>query len=271
MNNQNTLDHQSGSAILLSILLFVLMMTLAPSRALADQEASNRAYVTSSKYGHFYARSLPSESYGTKGKTEIYAVNKDGDKLLHTYPWFAPKIYLEGFLGSNSFYVVQKGPWARGRRASAKHLAIALYKGPQLLKRYSSTDIFKVTGKLSNSVSHYRVFKKITGFQRPFGNQLVFEVMGFNNQTLMFNADTGAMITPDEITLHKQLYEARGQIGRLKWKWYDANEKLGKQRDKIKITEAMLKQVAPYDFPQLPKGYQYIPDSMWASVRLEKK
>ena len=55
------------------------LFPLAPLLALctplaADDEAANRPVVRSSEYGGVYARSVPDENYGQKGKTRVYRV-----------------------------------------------------------------------------------------------------------------------------------------------------------------------------------------------------
>jgi hypothetical protein len=104
----------------------------------ADQEAGNRTYVTASEYGQFYAKSIPNGRYGLKGVTKVYQVGEKADTLIQTYPWYSPRIFLEGFTGMQTVYVVQLGPWHRGRKASYEHHAIALYKNDTLLKKYST-------------------------------------------------------------------------------------------------------------------------------------
>ena len=80
-----------------SILLLVLLFQATLSRG--DQEAPNRTYVTASKYGQFYAKSIPHERYGLKGSTRIYQVDEEEDILIQTYDWYSPQILLEGFTG----------------------------------------------------------------------------------------------------------------------------------------------------------------------------
>lgn len=97
--------------------LALVLCTVAPG-ARADDEAANRAYVRASEWGSFYAKSVPSAAYGTEGRTQVYRVVAEGpDELLHRYEWYAPELFLEGFLGTNDVYVAQLGPSPRGHEA----------------------------------------------------------------------------------------------------------------------------------------------------------
>jgi hypothetical protein len=236
----------------------------------ADQEAGNRAYVATSAYGQFYAKSVPREPHGLKGSTRIYQVGDPDDVLLHTYDWYSPQIFLEGFLGTREVYVVQTGPWHRGARASADDLALAFYKNGRLIRRYSTLEIAGRPENVSASVSHYVVFRRLAGFRRPYGNQLVFDAERHDGQALTFDADTGATLSRAEEGLRKQIYDAEVQVEQIKWKWYEANRTRLANPDSVVITEQMLRAVAPPDFPPVPPGYRYVPDTMWRRARFEK-
>ena len=64
--------------------------------ALADDEAANRPVVRSSEYGAVYAKSVPDEGYGQKGKTRVFSVGKDRDTLISEYDWYANDICIGG-------------------------------------------------------------------------------------------------------------------------------------------------------------------------------
>lgn len=254
--------------ILILALLFVLSFEII-SRA--DQEDSNRTYVTTSKHGQYYAKSIPYERYGLKGITKVYQVSKNEDILIQTYDWYSPQIYLEGFTGTQEIYVIQMGPWHRGRKASAEHHAMAFYKNDRLLKKYSTLDIASTTNYIDTSVSHYTIFSKILGFRRPYGNQLVFDVETHGGRIHSFDTETGTLITEKEEVIRKQLYEAEVKIEQIKWKWYESNKEKISDINEVLITEEMLKRVAPKYFPDLPNGYRYVPDTKWKRVRFEEK
>ncbi len=248
-----------------SLLLFLGLYVVT----YADQEAGNRTYVTASEYGQFYAKSIPHETYGLRGVTKVYQVGEKEDTLIQTYPWYSPRIFLEGFTGAQTVYVVQLGPWHRGHKASDEHHAIAFYKNDTLLKKYSTLDIVGSAENVSFSVSHYTVLAKILGFRRPFGNQLVFDVVGHKGKLFSFDTETGALLTKAEEAVKKRLYKARTKIGQIKWRWYEKNKgKMANIREFV-ITEEMLRQFAPTDFPDLPQGYRYLPSTMWKPIRFQ--
>jgi hypothetical protein len=236
----------------------------------ADQEGGNRTHVTASESGQFYAKSMPLAPYGLEGSTRIYQVGDPDDLLLHTYDWYTPRIFLEGFAGTRDVYVVQTGPWPRGARASSGHLALAFYRNGVLIRRYSTLDIAGRPENVSASVSHYAVFRRLAGFRRPYGNQLVFDAELHDGRSLTFDADTGAIWSPAEASLRKQLYDAEVRVEQIKWKWYEANRTRIANPDAVVLTEPMLRAVAPADFPRLPAGYRYVPDTMWRRARFEK-
>jgi hypothetical protein len=236
----------------------------------ADQEAGNRSYVAASASGQFYAKSVPHEPYGLKGSTRIYQVGDPDDVLLHTYDWYTPQIFLEGFLGTRDVYVVETGPWHRGAQASPGHLALAFHKNGTLVRQYSTLEIAGRPENVSASVSHYVVFRRLAGFRRPYGNQLVFDVELHDGRALTFDVDTGAMLSRAEEAFRKQIYDAEVRVEQIKWKWYEANRTRTPNPDGVVITEQMLRAVAPPDFPQLPAGYRYVPDTMWRRARFEK-
>jgi hypothetical protein len=252
------------------ILVTMVSLLFFASLSVADDEGGNRVYVTASQYGQFYAKSIPSETYGLKGITKVYQVGKDEDTLIQTYDWYSPQIFLEGFAGTQSVYVVQMGPWQRGHKASPEHHAIAFYKNDKPLRKYSTLDIVGSEDNVSSSKSHYTIFSKIQGFRQPFGDQLIFDVETHNGKIISFDAETGDILTQEEESIKKQLYDAEVKIGQLKWKWYESKKAELPSINDVVITEAMLKEIAVQDFPVLPQGYKYIPDTMWKGVRFEK-
>src|SRR4030067_2966106 len=96
---------------------FVLLMALCV-QAVADDEAANRPVVRSSEYGAAYAKSVPNESYGQKGKTRVFSVGKDRDTLISEYDWYASEIYIGG---SGEGTLIRFGPWHRGRQPPDTH------------------------------------------------------------------------------------------------------------------------------------------------------
>jgi hypothetical protein len=253
------------------ILMGCAVLFCAINPALADEEAGNRAYVQSGEYGLFYLKSVPAESYGLKGKTQVFQVMPEQDKLLFTYDWYSPELYLTGFLAGPSVYVVKFGSWTRGHVANTDDLAVAFYKNDQLLKEYSTLDIVKDEKNVSASVSHYTVFKKRLGFRRPFGNQIIFDVEKENGDILSFDVDTGKIVSKEDEILNEKIYNIQSKMGQIKWKWYEANKDKLSDINTREITEEDLKAIDPENYPVPPEGYRIIPHKMWDQVEVIKK
>ena len=103
-------------------LAITCLATVLGVGVLADEEATNTPYMAVDQYGRCYARSVPAESYGSRGETKIYQVETGQDRLIDTYAWYARQIYLECNTqmpdGQSATTVVQFGPGARGQQAS---------------------------------------------------------------------------------------------------------------------------------------------------------
>lgn len=246
-----------------------MLLLLFTSLSFADDEAGNRVYVTASEYGQFYAKSVPSESYGLKGTTKVYQVGEQEDTPIQTYDWYSPQIFLEGFTGNQTVYVVQMGPWHRGHKASAEHHAIAFYKNDKLLRKYSTLEIAGKEDNVSSSRSHYTIFLEIPGFRRSFGDQLIFDVQAHDGKIISFDTETGNILSKEEEAIKEQLYNAEVAVGELKWKWYESKKTQLSNINDVVITEDMLKEITPEALP-VPEGYRYVPDSMWKPAQFEK-
>ncbi len=248
--------------------LIGFMIIVLASPVFADREKGNRVYVQASDYGQFYAKSIPAEAYGLKGKTQVFQVMPDKDRLLYSYDWYSPEIYLSGFLAGPVIYVVQLGSWNRGREANGEDLAIAFYKNDQLLKQYSTLDIVKSPVNVSASESHYTVFKKRLGFRRPWGNQMVFDFETESGDILSFDLETGKIITKEEEKLNEQFYNIQSKLAQIKWKWHEENKDKIKDLNNYEMTEEDLKAVDPQNYPQAPAGYRIIPHKMWEQAEI---
>jgi hypothetical protein len=174
--------------------LSLLLLSLLPLPARADEEASNRTYVQSATYGTYYAKSIPAESYGTKGTTRIYLVQEKDDQLVTTFDWYAPQIALMGT--SKGCAVVRFGVWARGRKASPDELAIAFYLNGKLLHSYSTLDLAGTPDNVSSSVSHYTIIDKTLGFRWINSNSWAFDIQTTDHRLLSFDPDTGTLLPP---------------------------------------------------------------------------
>lgn len=176
--------------------LLTLLILVHTFVVFADDEASNVPHVTASQYGQCYARSIPAELYGEKGRTRVYRVGADNDVLLHTFDWFSQRIFLECNVSPQSGPVgvslVRLGPWSRGHEASDDHLGIAFYFKGELVRKYSTLDLAGAAENVSGNVSHYRVIDSVDGYQSSgTGNRYEFVIRLTDEKILRFDPATG--------------------------------------------------------------------------------
>jgi hypothetical protein len=231
--------------------------------AIADEEASNRVHVRSSSNGLYYAKSIPDASYGSKGKTMVYAVSKDKDKLIATYKWYAQ----EFFLLDAGPTLVQMGPWARGSEASKDDLAIAFHKAGKLLKSYSTLDIAGTKDNVSNSNSHYTVFESIQGYRWISGANYAFDTRTHDGRIVSFEVNTGETLTKQD----EENLKILDIVHEIKWEWWRQNGERVKDIKTFKISAQDLTQFAPTKFPKAPEGYDLVPGALFDRPRLEKR
>jgi hypothetical protein len=186
---------------------------LSAAIAHADDEASNVAHVAAGPYGRCYAKSVPHHVYDPEegprqeGVTRIYQVEATADVLVHVYDWFSRRLFLKcGPLGD--VLVARIGPWHRGHDPSSNHLALAFYRGGDLLMRYSTLDIagnelavdggFSKYRNASASVSHYTVFEsgpeliKVVSLDGlVFTENWVIQATTIDGRMLTFDLETG--------------------------------------------------------------------------------
>jgi len=178
---------------------------LALTFAAADDEGRNEPVVVAAEYGSCYAKSVPSDEYGERGTTKIFAVQRGTDTLIQTYPWFAQELYVDcpsPYSTPPRVSVVQLGPWPRGRTANAETLAIAFYLDGRLLKRYSTLDIAGSPTNVHASSHHYTVFEKVFGYRWGTGHQR-FVVRTTDGRTLVFDSDTGSLVEDKNVPLER--------------------------------------------------------------------
>jgi len=177
----------------------VLAICAGAPPAVADQEAGNIPHVRAGAHGRCYAKSVPEDHWGQRGETRLYRVAEGADVLIATFPWYGQELRLQcnmsrnGRLGAS---LVRFGPWARGHRASADHLALAFYFDGELLARYSTLDIAGRPDNVEASVSHYVVIAKVGGYRRLGAgapNAYAFEIETTDGRTLSFDPTTGRL------------------------------------------------------------------------------
>lgn len=175
--------------------LFVLVLLMALGvKATADDEAANRPIVQSSEYGTSYAKSVPDDSFGQRGKTRVFAVGKIRDTLIGEYDWYASEIYIGG---TGAGTLVRFGPWQRGREPKRSDLALGIYRDGKMIREYSTLELQKLGSGVSTSVSHYGIFQRRLGFRWLTENSYVFEVESANGRIFSFDLDTGAVAVKD--------------------------------------------------------------------------
>ena len=175
------------------ILVLVALVVLAVP-VWADEEAVNAPHITVDASGRCYAKSVPAETYGSAGTTSVYRVESGADRLIESYPWYAPTLYLQCYtpgLSGDAVSIVQFGPWARGRQATAGHLAIAFHAKGRLLRSYSTLDIAGALDNVSASTSHYRVFGEVEGYVFESSTSRPFRLRTVDGRTLTFDSATG--------------------------------------------------------------------------------
>jgi hypothetical protein len=173
---------------------FMIALTLFSSNARADSEAPNVTYVQSGEIGNCYAKSIPTEFYGSKGTTRIYLVREKDDELAFTFDWYARQIALLNT--SKGVAVIRIGNWARGHEANKDELALAFYLNGKLLRSYSTLDIAGKPDNISRSVSHYTVIAQHLGFRWVAENSHAYDIKTTDGRTISFNIDTGEIIPP---------------------------------------------------------------------------
>ncbi|MGB7622190.1 MAG: hypothetical protein WBN92_07545 [Terriglobia bacterium] len=172
-------------------LVVIAALVIASSAVvLADEEAGNRPVVRSSEYGSMYAKSVPKESYGQKGKTSVFRVGPDRDTLICEYEWYANTIYIGG-AGEDT--LIRFGPWQRGRKPQKEHLALGIYRNGKTIREYSTAEMEKLGSGVFVSVSHYTTFQRHLGFRWLKGNRYVYEVEGASGKVFTIELETGSL------------------------------------------------------------------------------
>lgn len=173
------------------ICLSILALLMA-TPAMADDEQSPYAYVTSAQWGRHYFKMLPDPKKAYRhdaGLGICYAVGRDGkDKeLWRTSGWYAFSTHLS----YDGRYLVRIGNWPRGHAPSKDHVGIAFYERGKLTRSYSTAELIGDRSKVQPSVSHYQFKKKVIGFGRA---QYAFELVVIDGVTWRFDVRTGAVL-----------------------------------------------------------------------------
>jgi hypothetical protein len=177
---------------MLTIICIGIIVLAIPIMAGADEEEPNKARVFSGQHGKCYAKSIPDEILGTKGKTRIYSFGEFEDKLLCEYDWYAPKLYLGGCDDRTLIRIV---PWQRGLEPQKGHLAIGIYRDGKCLHEYTTAQLVGLGSGVRCTVSHYIVFSKRHGFRwLGDGHGYVYVVEGVTGKIFAFDLASGTII-----------------------------------------------------------------------------
>ena len=162
---------------------------LFTSNVYACKRAGNRPNVISMEEGIFYARSIPSNSSGDAGTTEIYLVRKDHDKKIDSYNWF------------NQGMIVLSWSPIKGKVAvmrhsnSEKNHPLSFYLGGELIKYYTKEDLQHFGVKLSRTSCGERfIFKRLGQYQVPGTNNYVFKIESPSAGIMAFDTITGERV-----------------------------------------------------------------------------
>jgi hypothetical protein len=182
---------------------FIFSILLAAACvARADQEGPRDIYVVGNR--SWYAKAVPDGDRFNRdsGQTLIFLARKDGDDLIHTFDWYASRLYITGHGGGWS--VVRVGHWPRGRTIKDNDLAIAFYRDGELLKQYSTAELADPTMNPEFSASHYRVIKEFVGFVYIYEENekgtvyskpdYGFELVLVDGRTVVFDPKTGSRV-----------------------------------------------------------------------------
>jgi len=182
----------------------VTVLLLSAWRLDADSVSGNWPFIVAAEatdgttaHGGYYAKCIPTGTFGSNGVTRVYRVEKEQDVLEHTYDWYSAHVYISG--ANRKVSIVRFGPWSEGSRASSTHLALALYYDGKLLKSYSTLDIAGKPENVDASISHYRWYKRIIGYGRYAPPPSAKMIYGFGIETLdgrrlCFDVTTGELL-----------------------------------------------------------------------------
>ena len=183
----------------------------------ADEEIGNVAHIATGPYGQCYTRSVPLHARDPmvgaprqQGHTEVYAVGDGGDTLVARHDWFSQTLFLSCRPGTD-ILLVRVGPWHRGHDPRPDHLAIAFYRGGELVRRYSTLDIagdepsdgrtISAYANVAASVSHYRVFsagpemvRRTVGKGSARREEWVITATTVDGRELVFDMATGDLM-----------------------------------------------------------------------------
>ncbi|MDA7916217.1 hypothetical protein N9B94_03185 [Verrucomicrobia bacterium] len=136
---------------------FTLTLILLTTGFKISGKGENRPTLQSALAGAYYVRTVPSEDFGTSGKTEVFQVSSKGDILLDEYPVFMRgKLYLGWSPLAGKICLVQVCPeritsnddWNKLSKISR----LAFYMGGKETLSYTRKELEEMG--LTNKVAH---------------------------------------------------------------------------------------------------------------------
>ena len=187
----------------------------------------NRPIVQSAFGGSYYVRSVPSADFGTEGKTQVFAVKREGDELLDEYPvYMRGELYLGWSPLSGKWCLVHLEPeritsnndgWKLGKVSR-----LAFYSGGKELLTYKAEDLEKMALKehVPTLVHRRRGQFMVHGIRQiPQTNHYVFVIektteTGSDTETISLDITTGRIFRDDSEKKAEPIAPANGAAPR---------------------------------------------------------
>lgn len=160
--------------------------------ALAGKPATHRAFVTAGPDGVFYARSVPSNSVGDKGSTEVFRVEKNGDQALDRYEWYNASGLILAWSPIAGKVAIMRMNRETGKPPELQ-TEFSFYMGGKLLRSYTTAQVLALGAEL---IADYPRGTKRAGYrilgaeQIPLTNTYVYSVL-VKDKKVMFDILTG--------------------------------------------------------------------------------
>ena len=175
-----------------TVCCMLLAIALNGGASRASKPVQNRPYVTSmDSQGVFYVRCIPDENKGTKGTTKIFRVRQDGDELLDSYGWYAPRGVVLGWSPVSGQVAVMS---MTGEEETTRIDAIqfSFHMGGKLLRAYTTEDLRKLQFHIpENRRIGSSAFRVIGCEQVPRTNRYVFSIDDYNGRKVSFDITSG--------------------------------------------------------------------------------
>lgn len=175
-------------------------------------KGENKPTVQSAFNGHYYVRSIPSDEYGTAGKTQVFQVTSDVDKLLDEYPvYMRGELYLGWSPITGKWCLVHLEPEritsSSDFKKRGKVSRLAFYMGGKELCTYSGAALDKLglNDKAQPRIDgQSRQFTVHGIMQIPRTNHYVFSIKkpsetGAGTDTISLDITTGKIFVEDSV------------------------------------------------------------------------